>query len=109
MCLLSHRRWRRDGVFLVGEDDDTLWFLNKTQTVQGHRLVIPKDHYTDLLSTPVEVAASVMKGAHRAASALAARLNPAGLSLFQFNGEAGWQDVFHLETIATALGATRRG
>lgn len=122
--------------FVVGEDDHTLWFLNKTQTVKGHTLVIPKDHYADLLSAPAEVAASVMRGAHGAASTLAARLDASGVSLFQFNGDAGWQDVFHLhlhviprrhgdrltpawtpqpvtieelEAIAVDLGATRRG
>ncbi len=122
--------------FVIGEDDQTLWFLNKTQKAKGHTLVVPKAHHTDLLSAPVEVAASVMAGAHRASSILMERLAPEGMSLFQFNREAGWQDVFHLHlhviprtrgdaltpawtsqpltleelaTVAADLGATRRG
>lgn len=82
--------------FILGEDDDTLWFLNKTQTAKGHTLVIPKAHYPDLLSAPADVATAVMRGAQAAARLLTERIGAEGVSLFQFNGQAGWQDVFHL-------------
>ncbi|MGW0836162.1 HIT family protein [Streptomyces prunicolor] len=78
------------------EDEDTLAFLDITAVTQGHTLVIPKPHVADLWEIVEPDAAAVMSTAHRVAARLRSVLAPPGLTLFQANRPAGWQDVFHL-------------
>ncbi|MFJ9472527.1 HIT family protein [Streptomyces caniferus] len=81
---------------IVYEDDLTVAFLDITAVMDGHTLVIPKDHVTDLWQVTSEDAAAVMKTVHRMARRIHDVLQPDGLTLFQANRDAGWQDVFHL-------------
>jgi len=78
------------------EDETTLAFLDITAVTEGHTLVIPKRHATDLWDITESDAAAVMRTAHRLAARLRDVLAPEGLTLFQANRPAGWQDVFHL-------------
>ncbi|MBW1598386.1 HIT family protein [Streptomyces sp. JJ38] len=81
---------------IVFEDELTVAFLDITAVMDGHTLVIPKRHATDLWDVAVEDAVAVMNTAHRMARRIREVLEPDGLTLFQANREAGWQDVFHL-------------
>ncbi|MDW4901643.1 HIT family protein [Streptomyces californicus] len=81
---------------IVYEDDLTIAFLDITEVMEGHTLVIPKRHATDLWQITPEDAAAVMSTVHRMARRIHEVLEPDGLTLFQANREAGWQDVFHL-------------
>ncbi|MET8997219.1 HIT domain-containing protein [Amycolatopsis sp. NPDC004169] len=80
---------------IVYEDLRTLAFLDITAVMEGHTLVIPKAHVTDLWQITAADAAAVMRTAHRLARRIREVLRPDGMTLFQANGEAGWQDVFH--------------
>lgn len=80
----------------VHEDDRTLAFLDINPASPGHTLVIPKSHSEDLLDADADTVADVMRSARAVAELLDARLSPEGLTLFQANRPAGWQDVFHL-------------
>ena len=80
----------------VAETSTALAFLDLVQPQPGHVLVIPKDHYRDLHAMPEEQAAATMVLAHRVAAAIAATLEPAGLSLVQWNGAAAGQEVMHM-------------
>jgi histidine triad (HIT) family protein len=81
---------------VVYEDADTLAFLDITAVMDGHTLVIPKRHAADLWEITEADAAAVMRTAHRVARRIADVLQPDGLTLFQANRDAGWQDQFHL-------------
>ena len=78
------------------EDASTLAFLDITAVAEGHTLVIPKRHADDLWSISESEASAVMRTVHRLAERLRQVLAPDGLTLFQANRSAGWQDVFHL-------------
>ena len=78
------------------EDASTLAFLDITAVAEGHTLVIPKQHADDLWSISESDASAVMRTVHRLADRLRLILAPEGLTLFQANRSAGWQDVFHL-------------
>ena len=78
------------------EDADTLAFLDITAVVEGHTLVIPRRHADDLWQITEGQAAAVMRTVHRMAAQMRTKLQPDGLTLFQANRPAGWQDVFHL-------------
>jgi histidine triad (HIT) family protein len=81
---------------VVYEDSATVAFLDITAVTPGHSLIVPKTHASDLWEITPEDWAAVAWAAHRVAQHLRAKLNPDGITLFQANGAAGWQDVFHL-------------
>ena len=81
---------------VVFEDALTMAFLDITAVMDGHTLVIPKRHAKDLWDITPEDAAAVIRTVHRMAQRIREVLDPAGLTLFQANAAAGWQDVFHL-------------
>ncbi|WP_340688023.1 HIT domain-containing protein [Amycolatopsis coloradensis] len=78
------------------EDERTIAFLDHTAVMPGHTLVIPRAHAADLWEISAEDAAAVMRTVHSMAARIREVLRPDGLTLFQANRSAGWQDVFHL-------------
>lgn len=81
----------------VWEDDEILVFMDVFPQSEGHMLVISKtSRARNLLEVEPEVLARLAQVAQRAARAAVAALNCEGVSLMQFNGEAGGQTVFHL-------------
>ncbi|WP_157254185.1 HIT family protein [Nonomuraea typhae] len=78
------------------EDERTLAFLDITAVTPGHTLVIPKLHAADLWDVSEDDAVAVMRTVHHLARRIRDVLAPDGLTLFQANRAAGWQDVFHL-------------
>ena len=81
---------------IIYEDALTLAFLDITAVTRGHTLVIPKAHATDLWEITPDDWIAVTRTAHRVARRIGEVLRPDGLTLFQANRPAGWQDVFHL-------------
>ena len=81
---------------LVHEDGQTLAFLDINPAADGHTLVVPKQHADDLFDIDADSAAAVMRTVKVVADRIAERLAPDGLTLFQANRAAGWQDVLHL-------------
>jgi histidine triad (HIT) family protein len=73
----------------------TVAFLDNTAVTTGHTLVIPRTHVADIWDISAADVTAVMATAHRVAHLIRASLNPDGLTLFQANRPAGWQDVFH--------------
>ena len=79
----------------IYEDELTIAFMDIGQVNPGHVLVATKRHAVTLLElTPAECAA-VMQTAQRVARAAEQAFGPDGISLFQANGAAGGQTVFH--------------
>lgn len=81
----------------VWENDRVLVFMDVFPQSEGHALIISKvSKARNLLEVEAEVLAELAETARRVARAAAAALQPDGVSLLQFNGEAGGQTVFHL-------------
>lgn len=80
----------------IHEDSGTLAFMDVMPQSPGHCLVIPKRHAANIFETGVEEAASLMRATHRLAHAVNTALKPDGVSIFQFNGSAAGQTVFHI-------------
>ncbi len=74
----------------------TLAFLDIAPAAERHALVVPKKHADDLLAASADDAIAVMRTAQIMARRLEETLHPDGMTLFQANRPAGWQDVFHL-------------
>jgi histidine triad (HIT) family protein len=81
---------------VVHRDDRTIAFLDIGQAAPGHTLVVPRSHVRNLLDCSPDLAGSVFAATSDVARLLADRLHPDGITVFQANEPAGWQDVFHL-------------
>jgi histidine triad (HIT) family protein len=79
----------------VMESERTLAFLDINPAADGHTLVAPKAHATDIWTLTEDVASDVWRLTVAVARRLNDVLHPDGMTLFQANGKAGWQDVFH--------------
>ena len=81
--------------FTLFEDEATLAFMDINPANEGHALVIPKQHATDLYAVSDEALVATAVTAKRVAAAAARTLNPDGLNLVQCNGAAAAQSVMH--------------
>lgn len=80
----------------VYEDDKALAFLDIMPRCPGHTLVIPKAPARNILDVAPEDLAHVAKVAKTIAVAAKAAFQADGITVQQFNEEAGGQVVFHL-------------
>jgi histidine triad (HIT) family protein len=80
----------------VYEDDHALAFLDIFPQGPGHTLVIPKIAATNLLTFPSDAFGSYMASVQRVARGVEKAFAADGITVFQFNGAAGGQTVFHL-------------
>ena len=81
--------------FKLFENDDTLAFMDINPANEGHALVIPKEHATDVYTVSDAAIAATVTTAKKIAAAIDKTLNPDGLNLLQCNGPAAAQSVFH--------------
>jgi len=92
-CKIANGEIPSDTVY---EDDKYRAILDLSPAVKGHTLIIPKDHFDDLLSADEETLESVLKLAQRIGAAQLKALKCDGFNVVQNNGEAAGQTVHHL-------------
>lgn len=81
----------------VFEDDAVLAFMDVFPQSEGHVLIISKTSTArTLLEVEPEVLSRLADATQRMAKAVVEALSCDGVSIMQFNGEAGGQTVFHL-------------
>ena len=78
------------------EDDDTLCFMDIMPRADGHCLVIPKTPCRNVLDASPAQLAAVMKTVQTMSHAVMAAFDAQGVTLQQFNEDAGGQEVYHL-------------
>ena len=79
----------------VCEDERTLVFMDIFPVTDGHTLVITKDHFENVFEADEDALAAIARTSHRVAAAIKRELAPDGLMVFQLNGAAAGQTVFH--------------
>jgi len=79
----------------VYEDEASIAFMDIGQVNPGHVLVAVKAHAEDVYALDDAQAAAVARGVARLARAIRAAFAPEGLSVYQANGRAAGQTVFH--------------
>ena len=79
----------------VFEDEHTLAFMDIGQVNPGHVLVAVKKHAANLYALDEAQAAAVARTSVRVARAIEAAFKPEGLSVYQANGKAAGQTVYH--------------
>lgn len=80
---------------VVLKDEHTLVFMDIGSVNPGHVLVAAKPHVENLQGMDGELAGAMFRSAVRAARAIEAVFRPAGISVYQANGAAAGQTVFH--------------
>jgi histidine triad (HIT) family protein len=80
---------------VVYEDEHTVAFMDLGQVNPGHVLVATKAHAENVFGLDDDLAAAVFRAAARVARASRAAFEAPGMTLFQANGQAAWQSVFH--------------
>ncbi len=79
----------------VFEDEHTLAFMDLGQVNPGHVLIAVKKHAANLFELDDVQAAAVARASTRVARAIRDAFKPEGLSVYQANGKAAGQTVFH--------------
>jgi histidine triad (HIT) family protein len=79
----------------VYEDEHTVAFMDIGQVNPGHVLVAVKKHADNLYALDEAQAAAVARASARVARAIRDAFKPEGLSVYQANGKAAGQTVFH--------------
>jgi histidine triad (HIT) family protein len=80
----------------VFEDDVAFAFMDIMPRADGHTLVIPKAPCRNLLDIKEEDLAALMPRVQKVARGVKHAMQAEGLTLQQFNEQAGGQIVFHL-------------
>ncbi len=80
---------------VVHEDEHTLAFMDIGQVNPGHVLVALKQHAENIFALDDAGAAAVFRAAARVSRAIRGAFAPQGLSVYQANGKAAGQTVFH--------------
>ena len=84
------------GATKIFEDEEVLVFMDAMPQSPGHCLVIPKHHAANIHEISPDEAAVLIRATHRLAQAVNTALQPDGIGVYQFNGSAAGQTVFHI-------------
>ena len=82
--------------YTIYEDEIVKVFLDINPDSNGHMLIIPKKHYTDLVDIPNDELVHIMDTGRKMKKLLEERLNIDGLTLIQNNGLVQEIKHFHL-------------
>jgi histidine triad (HIT) family protein len=80
----------------VYEDDKTLAFMDVMPQADGHTLVISKEPAENIFELSPDGATAMIKTTQKVAKAVRKGLDAPGIMLFQLNGQAAGQSVFHV-------------
>jgi histidine triad (HIT) family protein len=80
---------------IVHEDEHTLAFMDLGQVNPGHVLVAAKAHAENVYALNEAQAGAVFRAVAKVARAVRDAFTPQGLSVYQANGTAAGQTVFH--------------
>lgn len=80
----------------IFEDDAFLAFLDINPVNPGHTLVIPKKHFTSFDEVPREFFEGYFSVIQKVAGAVKMGMGADGYNIFQNNGKAAGQAVFHI-------------
>ncbi len=80
----------------IYEDESTLAFMNLRQSNEGHVLVVPRRHFEQIYDLDEETASALASTVCKVARAVRRVYAPEGLSIWQSNGPAAFQEVPHV-------------
>ncbi|MBR2677495.1 MAG: HIT family protein [Solobacterium sp.] len=81
---------------VVYEDENTLAILDISQVTRGHTIVMPKQHFDNILDADETTVQQVFCSAKKVAALLKEKTGCVGLNVLNNCGEAAGQSVNHL-------------
>ncbi len=82
--------------YAVYETNECLAFLDVMPQSDGHTLVLPKSPATDIFELDDNMAAKLIQAVQHVSRGVRKAFDPDGVKIFQLNGSAAGQTVFHL-------------
>lgn len=82
--------------YKVYEDDKVFAFLDANPDSDGHTLIIPKNHFTDLDDIDLDTLKSINSASKKIKKILEDKLKCTGISLLQNNGSVQEVKHYHL-------------
>ncbi len=82
--------------YKIYEDDAVLAFLDINPLSKGHSIVIPKEHYENILDIPEDLYLKMGKVAKKVSQVLNDKYHPEGILINQNNGKRAGQEIFHI-------------
>lgn len=82
--------------YKIYEDEFTYAFLDIADDVEGHTLVIPKDHCENTLDCPSDILEKVIVTVQKIAKHYVYHCGYTGVNIMNANGSDAEQSVFHL-------------
>ena len=80
----------------IYEDGDFNVILDASPATKGHALILPKNHFANLLEADDDVLAKALPLAKKIGNKMMKELGCDGINIIQNNGEAAGQTVHHL-------------
>lgn len=80
---------------IVASDGDSVAFLCEPPATQGHTLIVPRRHRSDIWDVEEDELLRMAEMARRLALVMRERLGATGINLRQNSGVRAGQDVFH--------------
>lgn len=77
------------------EDEKVMAFLDLSQVTKGHTLVIPKQHYANLLECDDDTLAHVMQVSKKLAKHIMEKTGASGVNFLSNTNEVAGQSVMH--------------
>jgi len=80
----------------LAESENWLAFLDISPVAEGHTLLIPKQHSTNVLDMPEYLGNELLEMAQRVGNAVVQAVKADGFNFTTNNGKAAGQEVFHV-------------
>lgn len=80
----------------IYEDEAVKVFLNINPASRGHLLVIPKEHFENVLDCPDEILSHIIKISKKIAKLAKEKLGADAINIANNSGKEAGQEVFHL-------------
>ncbi len=94
-CLVCRIVRKEEPVRLIYEDADVVVFPMMFPLTEGHTMVAPKKHFSDIFEADAQSLAKVMTTAQAVARKMKSALGVNAVNLINNSGALAGQDVFH--------------
>ena len=81
---------------IVYEEDKIIAFLDIFPIAEGHTIVIPKNHYSNIEDIPEAELCELVKGVKKIATIIHKKLNIGGYNILQNNFKPAGQEINHI-------------
>ncbi len=90
---------------ILYENNETIAFLDNFPISQGHTIVIPKKHYTNLEDIPINILYEIMGTVKNVSNLIYKNLKNDGYNILQNNYKAAGQIInhFHIQIIPRSI------